>query len=98
MPPTSKSEFNTYIEVLCQEHDGSETSGGRTEKRNAIVGGVATSRHRWPRCAAAKDVVFDTRMGFEAAAKAGRKCGLKVLEYPERLQLHFAALGSWVPA
>ena len=98
MGPTSKSEFNTYVEVICRIYGGSETSGGRTDKRNAAVGGVPTSRHRWQRNASAKDVVFDTPEGFEEAAIAAAKCGLKVVVYPDRLQLHLASRGRWVPA
>ena len=95
--PTSWLDFVLTVRVICQIYDGSVTSLGRTDERNLAVGGHSNSRHRWARNASAIDVVFDSPEGFDKAAAAAQKCGLKVVKYVERLQLHLASTGEWVP-
>jgi len=95
--PSSWLDFVLTVRVICQIYDGSVTSLGRTDDHNLAVGGHGNSRHRWARNAAAIDVVFDSLTGFEKAAAAAAKCGLKVITYGDRLQLHIASEGDWVP-
>ena len=95
---TSWIEFVSEVSTIGKIYDGSISSAGRTDAHNAKVGGVVNSRHRWERNAAAIDMVFDSLAGLEEAAKAAVKCGYKVLQYPDKLQLHIASTADWVPS
>ena len=58
----TEERFNLVIHQACQIYSMSETSGHRTTKRNASVGGANDSQHLGWRC---KDLVPDdlSRLG-----------------------------------
>jgi hypothetical protein len=57
--PTNLSEFTERVRCLCAIHRASVTSWGRTNSRNAQVGGTSRSWHRLERGMMAVDVVLD---------------------------------------
>lgn len=68
--------FATALIAFCYATRGSVTSWGRTEKRNAAVGGVPTSMHRQFLGA---DVVYDEPIAVDFAQQTARRFGLKVV-------------------
>ena len=66
------AEFWEKAVLLCKEFNGSMTSGVRSEKRNAEVGGVSLSWHRY---GLAVDVVLDDPTQKDAFRKRAEKLG-----------------------
>ena len=76
--------FSDKVLALCLIYDCSETSGYRTEKRNALVGGADDSRHKE---ALAKDIVPDDRTIDHKIEHAAQKLGLWVLVESDHIHL-----------
>lgn len=85
-----RMEFLEFCWDLAERRLGSITSGGRTRKRNAQVGGHELSKHLFGPCwAEACDIVFDTGEQLRGAAAEVMAHPRYVYNmYPERLQLH----------
>lgn len=69
-------EFAEACAMYCLVLAASETSGGRTEQRNAAVGGVSLSAHRFHR---GRDVVYDGAPPEDLRIEVGRRLGLRVI-------------------
>lgn len=81
-----REHFWNLVCSLCDEFDGSVTSGYRTSRRNYNVGGAANSRHLK---GFAADVVLDDWTKKAAFVKTAQGLGLRVLdEVTKRNHLH----------
>ena len=76
--------FSDKVLALCLIYDCSETSGFRTEKRNAIVGGAPNSRHME---ALARDIVPDDPGLTDLICQSARRLGLWVLVESDHIHL-----------
>lgn len=87
--PGTLAEAAERVRVLCALHEFSVTSWGRTNGRNARVGGVATSFHRWQRGGMAWDCAGDApdRAAMEAFAAQARLCGFDALVESDHVHL-----------
>lgn len=98
---TDKAAFDWFVTELCCDCFGSVTGGGRTLKRNQLVGGHSKSKHlnrpplgverdsdAW--CwAEAADIVFDDIEGKRAACKRIWKHERYVYrDYESTLRIH----------
>jgi len=77
-PPVTYSEFKERVRCLCALHHCSETSGVRTDVRNARVDGHPDSRHKLSRGGMATDISPDTKTESKCAAivRDAKKVGL----------------------
>ena len=76
--------FHECLITLSTRFAFSQTSGYRTAKRNAAVGGVPDSRHRlWLAC----DVVLDDALDQGAFILEAERMGLKVLDEQDHLHI-----------
>jgi uncharacterized protein YcbK (DUF882 family) len=81
-----RERFWDLVCSLCDEFDGSITSGLRSERRNANVGGAKNSRHLR---GFAADVVLDDWSKKAQFTKTARELGLRVIdEVATRHHLH----------
>ena len=84
------TDFTTFchdVRVVCTVCDGSITSWGRTEQRNAEVGGHENSWHRWKRGGLAVDIVFDQNHDQHLASQFFKLLGYEVVEYESHLHI-----------
>ena len=98
-PPRDLGELLERVRALCAIHHCSVTSGARTEKRNAAVGGHPKSWHRLERGALGVDVVPDTRTPAKRAevARAARRLGLHAVVESDHVHLQPVAPGQAWP-
>jgi hypothetical protein len=81
----SFQDFCDKVRFLGTKHGASVTSWGRSDKRNASVGGASRSRHRhWLAC----DLVFDTQEGKAACIEDAREFFDFVLDEGDHLHVH----------
>jgi hypothetical protein len=71
------AQFHSALIAYCYATRASQTSGGRTPKRNALVGGVKDSNHlQW----LAADVVYDEPLPKAMRDRIAARFGLEVVE------------------
>ena len=78
----SPGEFWTKVEALCAIYDASVTSGVRSEKRNAQVGGAPQSRHML-KYGRAADLVPDDPEYLEEMVENAYRLGFDYAYYDE---------------
>jgi uncharacterized protein YcbK (DUF882 family) len=82
----TRERFWDLVCSLCDEFDGSVTSGYRSTRRNSNVGGAANSRHLR---GFAADIVLDDWAKLERFKNTAQSLGLRVLdEVKTRNHLH----------
>lgn len=84
-------DFWDVLRLWCAIFDASVTSYGRTQKRNADVGGVAQSPHRYW---VAADVVYDVPPTDASVSIHAHRLGLKVIRADDHDHLQPA---DWLP-
>lgn len=98
-PPRTYSEFWQRVICLSALHSATWNSGGRTEERNAKVGGHPESWHRIERGALAVDLQPDhvSERKLKDMARDARKLGFHVVAtYPTHIHLQPVAPGvAW---
>jgi uncharacterized protein YcbK (DUF882 family) len=71
------AEFWEIVELGCRQHSASVTSGHRTRRRNAHLGGADDSAHVY---SLAADIVLDDWAGKDRAITYFERQGLRVLD------------------
>jgi hypothetical protein len=84
-------DFAYHVLAVCTHFGGSETSGRRTDKHNAAVGGVPDSPHRF---GLGRDVVYDEVPELQRVIDFARTLGLVVIR--EKDHDHFQP-ADWTP-
>ena len=77
-------EFHQVVMDLATKYDFSETSGHRSRKRNAAVGGNVNSRHLSYR---ARDVVLDDLIETDAFIADARRAGIVAVLESDHIHL-----------
>jgi hypothetical protein len=90
LPRPTFLEASERIRCLCALYSASVTSGARTAKRNADVGGSDTSKHQLEYGALGWDLVPDEPGDAGPLTQAARILGFKV--QPEGDHVHLQAL------
>ncbi len=85
-------DFAIHVLTICIYFGGSETSGRRTAKHNAAVGGVPNSPHRF---GLGRDVVWDEVPPLHEVIDYARGLGLFVIR--EEDHDHFQP-ADWTPS
>ena len=94
-PPQTYAEFNERARCLAVLHEMSVTSGGRSEERNAAVGGNENSWHRWARGGMGWDLAPPASLPpgesrttrIANAAVDARVLGMDAVEYDTHLHI-----------
>lgn len=88
----TRGEFADAVYTYCLLTGGSTTSGIRSTKRNAAVGGVAYSPHRF---GLGQDVVYDDYPSAHPdGPEIAKRLGLRVLREGDHDHLQPA---DWIP-
>lgn len=72
----TRGQFIDAVDAFCTLTGGSQTSGKRTIKHNAAVGGVANSAHLY---GLGLDVTYDDPVDVGVATERARRLGLKLI-------------------
>jgi hypothetical protein len=84
MPVSGFTDFAHAVEFLCQQFGGSVTSGHRSAKRNAAVGGVPNSLHLQ---GLAVDIVLDDPAHHGEFLMACSRLGLRAIDEGDHIHV-----------